>query len=111
MFVSTATGNPEGALPCGACRKRERSRFRKGKGLHLSRLLASGASRQRPWGPFPSMRRPLALALVLLVVAGGASSAQARKLAPAGPGAVFVIAGHGWGHGVGMSQYGAYGHA
>jgi len=57
------------------------------------------------------MRRPLALALVLLVVAGGASAAQARKLAPAGPSATFVIAGHGWGHGVGMSQYGAYGYA
>jgi stage II sporulation protein D len=31
--------------------------------------------------------------------------------APAGSGALFVFTGHGWGHGVGMSQYGAYGYA
>ena len=31
--------------------------------------------------------------------------------APAGSGALFVFSGHGWGHGVGMSQYGAYGYA
>src|SRR6266550_5920900 len=31
--------------------------------------------------------------------------------APAGSGALFVFNGHGWGHGVGMSQYGAYGYA
>src|ERR1700756_4796342 len=55
--------------------------------------------------------RPLALALLVLLVAGTTSSAQARKLAPPGAGAMFVIAGHGWGHGVGMSQYGAYGYA
>src|SRR3954454_23691018 len=32
-------------------------------------------------------------------------------VAPAGSGPLFVISGHGWGHGVGMSQYGAYGYA
>jgi stage II sporulation protein D len=58
----------------------------------------------------PSMRRPLALLLVI-AAAGAASFAQARPLAPAGPRATFVITGHGWGHGVGMSQYGAYGYA
>ena len=31
--------------------------------------------------------------------------------APAGSGALFLFTGHGWGHGVGMSQYGAYGYA
>ncbi len=31
--------------------------------------------------------------------------------APAGSGPLFVFSGHGWGHGVGMSQYGAYGYA
>ena len=31
--------------------------------------------------------------------------------APAGSGALFLFSGHGWGHGVGMSQYGAYGYA
>src|SRR5437763_6798186 len=57
------------------------------------------------------MRRPLALLLTLVLVAGAAGSAHARRLAPAGPNATFVITGHGWGHGVGMSQYGAYGFA
>ena len=58
----------------------------------------------------PSMRRLLALVLVLAAT-GAAPSAQARVLAPAGPNPTFVITGHGWGHGVGMSQYGAYGYA
>ena len=31
--------------------------------------------------------------------------------APAGSGPLLVFTGHGWGHGVGMSQYGAYGYA
>src|SRR5437868_8026339 len=31
--------------------------------------------------------------------------------APAGSGPLFLVSGHGWGHGVGMSQYGAYGYA
>src|SRR5438105_5071581 len=56
------------------------------------------------------MRRPLALLLVIAAV-GAVPSAQARALAPAWPNATFVITGHGWGHGVGMSQYGAYGYA
>jgi stage II sporulation protein D len=60
--------------------------------------------------------RPLALAL--LVAAFAASSASAGSVcstscfqAPAGSGALLVFSGHGWGHGVGMSQYGAYGYA
>jgi stage II sporulation protein D len=60
--------------------------------------------------------RPLALAL--LVVAATASSAAAGTVcvsscfqAPAGSGALLVFNGHGWGHGVGLSQYGAYGYA
>src|ERR671932_799077 len=57
------------------------------------------------------MRRPLALALAFAVVAGVVGSASARRYAPAGPNATFVVTGHGWGHGVGMSQYGAYGYA
>src|SRR5262249_56825325 len=31
--------------------------------------------------------------------------------APTGSGALFLFTGHGWGHGVGMSQYGAQGYA
>ena len=57
------------------------------------------------------MRRPLAFLVVFAVVAGLAGSAHGRRYAPAGPNATFVITGHGWGHGVGMSQYGAYGYA
>ncbi|MGZ8793536.1 MAG: SpoIID/LytB domain-containing protein [Gaiellaceae bacterium] len=57
------------------------------------------------------MRRTLVLVSVLLLVAG--SAARARTYAqpvPAGA-ATFLVTGHGWGHGVGLSQYGAYGYA
>jgi SpoIID/LytB domain protein len=48
------------------------------------------------------MRR-LALVIALLAVLGPVSSAWA--------GSLFLINGRGWGHGVGLSQYGAYGFA
>src|ERR671935_92062 len=35
----------------------------------------------------------------------------ARRTAPLAINATFVVTGHGWGHGVGMGQYGAYGYA
>jgi stage II sporulation protein D len=57
------------------------------------------------------MHRPLAFLLAIVVLGGASTSAQARKLAQPASTATFVIAGHGWGHGVGMSQYGAYGYA
>src|SRR3954464_9180999 len=67
-------------------------------------------------GPFMTRFRPLALALLIAALA--ASSASAGSVcstscfqAPAGSGALLVFSGHGWGHGVGMSQYGAYGYA
>jgi len=44
-----------------------------------------------------------AAAVVLLVCAGPAGAWT--------PSANFVITGHGWGHGIGMSQWGAYGYA
>ena len=50
------------------------------------------------------------LALSTLLAAPAASSGQAPPQAAAGD-AVFVLEGRGWGHGVGMSQYGAYGMA
>src|SRR5947199_7071101 len=60
--------------------------------------------------------RPLLVAL--LTAATAVSSASAGSVcstscfqAPAGSGALLVFNGHGWGHGVGMSQYGAYGYA
>src|SRR5438094_3663 len=59
-----------------------------------------------------TMRRTLLLFSVLLLVAGSAharTSALAQPV-PAGA-ATFVVTGHGWGHGVGLSQYGAYGYA
>ncbi len=56
------------------------------------------------------MVRTLALACGLLLV--GLPAASARDVEPAPPGAAtFVVTGHGWGHGVGLSQYGAYGYA
>ncbi|HEX6662089.1 MAG TPA: SpoIID/LytB domain-containing protein [Gaiellaceae bacterium] len=58
------------------------------------------------------MRRTFLLASVTLLVAGAAASARVSAPAPAAVGtATFVITGHGWGHGVGLSQYGAYGYA
>ncbi|MDX6399674.1 MAG: stage sporulation protein [Gaiellaceae bacterium] len=48
-----------------------------------------------------------------MIAAGPATAANGTPVftAPAGSGALFVFSGHGWGHGVGMSQYGAYGYA
>jgi stage II sporulation protein D len=59
------------------------------------------------------------LALTFSLLAAGAASARGEapvcaascKAAPAGSGTLFLLTGHGWGHGVGMSQYGAYGYA
>src|SRR2546423_4239621 len=57
-----------------------------------------------------SMRRTLAIVSVILLGTGPAAPARALKAAATGT-ATFVVTGHGWGHGVGMSQYGAYGYA
>ena len=58
------------------------------------------------------------VALAAAFTAGSAAAAGSAPSctgtcfsAPAGSGALFVFTGHGWGHGVGMSQYGAYGYA
>jgi stage II sporulation protein D len=60
----------------------------------------------------------LLIALAATLAAGSATAAHGASVctgtcfaAPAGSGALFVFSGHGWGHGVGMSQYGAYGYA
>jgi stage II sporulation protein D len=52
-----------------------------------------------------SRLRPCALALVVALAAlsAGAASAEAKTR--------FTLVGHGWGHGIGMSQYGALGFA
>src|SRR5918911_381471 len=57
-----------------------------------------------------SMRRTLLLASVLLLGTGPAAPARSQVHTATGS-ATFVVTGHGWGHGVGMSQYGAYGYA
>ena len=45
------------------------------------------------------------------LLAGGASAHVARPAAQPAASPLFVVSGHGWGHGVGMSQYGAFGYA
>jgi len=62
------------------------------------------------------IRRALTLLAVAALLAAGSASAKSVctgscYVAPAGSGALFLFSGHGWGHGVGMSQYGAYGYA
>jgi stage II sporulation protein D len=60
--------------------------------------------------------RPLLAAVAVALV--GAAGARAASVcasscyqAPAGSGPLFMFSGHGWGHGIGMSQYGAFGYA
>jgi SpoIID/LytB domain protein len=57
-----------------------------------------------------SMRRTVALASIFLLGTGPAAPARVNAQAATGT-ATFIVTGHGWGHGVGMSQYGAYGYA
>jgi len=62
-----------------------------------------------------SRRVLIPLVLAAAITAGSADAASVCTgtcfSAPAGSGALFLFSGHGWGHGVGMSQYGAYGYA
>ncbi len=55
------------------------------------------------------VRRSAVLSFVLLGLLGGAAGARVQQV-PA-PVTSFVFAGHGYGHGIGMSQYGALGYA
>jgi stage II sporulation protein D len=68
------------------------------------------------------LRRALILSVLAALTGAGSAAARPQTLsspvctgscyaAPAGSGALLVFTGHGWGHGVGMSQYGAYGYA
>jgi len=62
------------------------------------------------------LRRTILLAASAAALAAGSAAAApvcagGCYVAPAGSGALFLFSGHGWGHGVGMSQYGAYGYA
>jgi stage II sporulation protein D len=82
---------------------------------------AFGKEKTLLMGPFASlvcvlagvlrvMRRTLALVSIVLPLAAPAAGARVDGPAPTGA-ATFVVTGHGWGHGVGLSQYGAYGYA
>jgi stage II sporulation protein D len=59
------------------------------------------------------IRKPLLLvaALALALTAAAGSGGAARSLEPVWAPATLVFNGRGWGHGVGMSQWGAYGYA
>src|SRR5438132_8726976 len=72
--------------------------------------MRASASLVRVLAGVSSMRRTLALASVLLFGTGPTAPARSNDPVPAGT-ATFVLTGHGWGHGVGLSQYGAYGYA
>src|SRR5436190_8839228 len=60
---------------------------------------------------------PIRVFAIVLAAALGltGSAAPGRSRTPAPPTVrtqpTFFISGHGWGHGIGMSQYGAYGYA
>jgi SpoIID/LytB domain protein len=57
------------------------------------------------------MRSRLLLIAVLAVALAAAAQAPARPAATAGGAPLFVLTGGGWGHNVGLSQWGAYGQA
>jgi stage II sporulation protein D len=69
--------------------------------------------------PSPLVCRSLLVGLASLLLSASAGSARSTApvcsasctVAPPGSGPLFVLDGHGWGHGVGLSQYGAYGFA
>jgi stage II sporulation protein D len=76
----------------------------------------------RPDGPAATLRSALIRTLAALAVLAAAvtfasaphaarSSRSAQYVAPAGSGALFLLTGHGYGHGVGMGQWGAEGYA
>ena len=54
--------------------------------------------------------RPILAVLVVVAILGSTASAQSPQPSRYGE-ALFVVSGRGYGHGVGMSQYGAYGQA
>lgn len=67
---------------------------------------------QLAWVPQPVVMPARRLALVLVVVAALVGPAGAVPQIPASLSVTtFVITGRGWGHGVGMAQWGAYGYA
>ena len=53
----------------------------------------------------------LVVAVTLVPAPHAARPAGKQYVAPAGSGVLFLVNGHGWGHGVGMGQWGAQGYA
>src|ERR1043166_7364301 len=81
--------------------------------------LGRSAGGRRRASAMPMRLVPLAVVALAAFPLAGSPAAAGRVpgctgscfAAPAGSGPLFVVSGHGWGHGVGMSQYGAYGYA
>ena len=71
--------------------------------MATQRATTPSAQRRRTHRRVP---RVLVVALAAAAVLAGAAPAQARSAAT-----LFTITGRGWGHGIGMSQWGAYGYA
>ena len=104
-------------LPPGAGRKRrtlpKREDSVKAPSSGQNSALASMTSLSRPLLP-PMLRRALLLttcfALAATSLAGARTETPKRRSATPPPPS-FFISGRGWGHGIGMSQWGAYGFA
>ena len=57
-------------------------------------------------------RASIVLASIAFALAGSTcGQAPAAKRSAGLPRPIFFVTGHGWGHGIGLSQYGAYGYA
>src|SRR5438128_2463641 len=76
---------------------------------HAGPLASSGPARPGTRGS-RTMRRTIALLVLAALATAGGGAASRSQTAPLSS-ATFVITGHGWGHGVGMPQWGAYGYA
>jgi stage II sporulation protein D len=78
------------------------------KTSRLTSLRLPTTHRHAPAATRAGRRNKLALATILTVLALLITAAPAAALSSQ---YAFTITGHGWGHGVGMSQWGAYGYA
>src|SRR4029078_10534511 len=99
-------------FPSASSRKRPDLGQTSRKALHRALLsgcpaVASGLDLPRPRPAQQSMVSPPPPALPAAL---GLSGPSATHAAPPS-GATFFVSGHGWGHGVGLAQYGAYGYA
>jgi stage II sporulation protein D len=81
-----------------------------GKRLHVYGSASLVGSRFCRDAGVLHMRRTIALLVLAALSVAGGGAASRGQTAPLSS-ATFVITGHGWGHGVGMPQWGAYGYA